>query len=242
MSRRRHHLRVRLTRNRHSAPGVLREGPLVLPVALGEFTVTEEALHSEYDTVGAGQFSTPSGGDALARQLRTLGGLETLTIDWEAPWLTEWRSPRVVKRELTEILRSKKPVTLLATIRGRPDEVRMNVTLRSLSRTLRPGEADTRYWSIDVMEWRQPRAGDRREEGDRGARGVSLPRQHRLSALGDESLRDLARRYYGNEAGWRAIAGANGIRNFGSETPLYKHAKFKRGSRVKIPLVPPRLR
>lgn len=227
-------LRVRLSRARGlTAKGVLRE-PLYLPVVLGPFGFTEEALHEEYQTVSAGQFSVPGQGGSTARQLRDLG-LETMTLDWKARWLIEWKSPTVVRRELYAILRSRTPVELLAILRwgGGPEELRMLVTLRSLARELRPGEADTRYYSLAVREYRKTGADKQAD-----SRSDNLPTRHRLGP--DDTFSSLAQKYHHTSVSWRSIRDANGISNWGPRTEVWKHAKFKIGDYVKIP-VPPKV-
>lgn len=226
-------LRVRLSRARGlTKKGVLNE-PMYLPVVLGPFNFTEEALHEEYQTVSAGQFSVPGQGGATARQLRDLS-LETLTLDWKARWLIEYKDPQDVRRELNAVLRAKTPVELLAILRwgGGPEELRMLVTLRSLSRELRPGEADTRYYSLALREYRKTVADKKAD-----SRFDNLPTRHRLTA--DDTLTSLALRYHHTALSWRSIRSANGLSTWGPRTPLWKHAKFKVGDYAVIPVPPP---
>lgn len=235
-------LRVRFSRIR----GVTRKGvlerPLYLPVALGEFTVEESAEHRDYSTVAAGEFSVPASGDKTARQLRTTE-LETLTIDWHryARWLANTDvTPEEVREELERILRYRTPFQVLATLslaRGAPSEIRMRATLRSMRRTLRPGERDTRYFTLELKEWRDNRVTRRQHGGKGHGHKHKLPTTAELT--GATSLWSLARHFYGSASPeWRAIARANGIRHWGPKTPLVRMRRFKSGDKVKIPRKP----
>lgn len=220
-------LRVRLSRVKGlTAKGVL-PSAIYLPVVLGPFNFTEEAQHEEYQTHRAGQFSVPGQGPSTARQLRDLT-LETLTLDWHARWLIEYKDPQDVRRALYAVLRSRSPVELLAILRwgDGPEELRMLVTLRSLARELRPGEADTRYYSLGLREYRKTEA-DKRKLDD------VLPTTHRLTAT--DTLESLSAKYYRTTSGWAQIARANGMHKWGRRTELWKHPKFKVGDRIKIP-------
>lgn len=226
-------LRVRLSRVRGlTAKGLLTK-PLYLPVVMGPFTVSEEAAHREYETHSAGQFSVPAQGPATARMLRDLGDLETMALDWQAPWLIEWRDPQEVKRELNGILRSRTPVELLAILRlgGGPEEVRMLVTLRRNQVELRPGEADTRYWTVSVKEYRRTEAERRTAD----ARKDKLPTRHKLTAT--DTLESLATKYHHTRSTWRDIANGNGLRSWGARTPIVNSSQFKVGDYIKIPQV-----
>lgn len=224
-------LRVRLSRiPGETAKGVLRT-PLYLPVVMGPFTVVEEAAHFEYDTHRSGQFSTPAQGPSSSRQLRDLG-LDTLTLDWEAPWL-EYVDPRDFMNRVNAVLRARTPVTLLATLRfGEPEEFRAPVTLRRTTRELRPGEADTRYWTLEVKEWRNASLSRRTAD----PKNDNLPTRHRLTNT--DTWASLAARYHHTTLSWRNIAKANGLAQWGSRTPIVNSSKFKVGDVVKIPKAP----
>jgi hypothetical protein len=225
--------RVRLTRIRGvSARGVLGR-PLYLPATLNELTLEETAEFTEFTTHARGEFAVPQQGGARARSLRTLP-IDMLTLDWEAPWLVEWRQPRVVQRELEDVLCAKKPVHMLVMVwvrDGSPVEFRGDVTLRRTVRTLKPGEADTRYWTL---EWRDHRAlTSARLATKAGKGGVELPARHRLKAT--TTLAGLSKRYYGTTAHWQLIAKHNGIEKWGPRTPIVKHHRFKVNDIIKIP-------
>lgn len=247
MARRGDGLRVRFARIPGETPATVLREPLYLPAVLGEFAVDESAEHSEYRTVGSGTFSQ---GTASRRTLSTTArqagadegpdlrsiDLEALTLDWDAPWLLERGvSPAHVKRELTRILRSKKPFEVLAMLRlgeTRPEEVRMYATLRSVRRVLKHGEADTRYYSLSLREWRRPGVTRRAHSAREGRHRRKLPAKHVLKA--GDTLYSLSKYYYGEYRGWRDIAEANGIRGWGAKNPIINHRRFKVGDRVVI--------
>jgi nucleoid-associated protein YgaU len=82
---------------------------------------------------------------------------------------------------------------------------------------------------VRLKEWREP-------EGARKAAGSDkLPTTHRLTAK--DTLHSLSVRYYHSALYATDIAAANGIRSWGKATPLVKSARFKVGSKIKIPKV-----
>lgn len=233
-NRARQGLRLRLASIPGLTPkGILRE-PLRLPCVLGpDFQIEEQALHTEFDTVGAGQFSSPAAGQK-APQLQSLS-FDSLSLTWDAKWLTfPETSPEEMLEELQEILRSRKPVELFAYVgpHGTKQELRMNATLRSLSRILRHGETDTRYYSL---EWKQYRSPVLHRKGANNY--TNLPAQHALDK--NDTLRSIATAYYGAGTMWQFLASANGIKSWGSEDPLVKMNRFKEGDKIKVPLPPP---
>lgn len=227
-------LRVRFSRaSGLTASGLLRR-PFYLPVVIGEFTVEEDFPHREYDSHRLGQFSVPGQGGKRSRQLRTTD-LEMLTIDWRARWLTEWEDPRTVQNRIIALARSKTPFEVAALLQwGEPEELRMLATIRNIRRTLKPGEADTRYWVIQLNEYRKHGASRRTAGAGKG--GVSLPTKHKLRET--DTFVSLARRYYGTNE-WRHIAHANGLAKpsspWGGDTAIVKHSRYKVGDFVKIP-------
>jgi nucleoid-associated protein YgaU len=229
-------LRVRFSRINGQTPRGVLERPLWLPVVMGDFVVAEEAAHADYETIGAGQFSAPAGGPASARQLRE-ADMQSLTLDWDAPWTIGTRTPAQVKVELYKILRSRRPFLVLATITGSGTELRMNATLRSINRTLRPGEADTRYYDLQVREWREASvvrkssAGIGRKGGAGGQ--TKLPAKHKLTA--GDTFNSLSRDYYGSYTQARDIAQSNGVYGWGMTTPIVQTDRFKVGDSITIP-------
>lgn len=227
-------LRVRLSRAVGLTPGDVLVPPLYLPVALGEFSFDEEFSHSDY--LGPfGEFSQPAPGGPTARSLRS-SDIETLTLDWEAPWMTGgFTDPQEARRVLYRLARSKRPFDLLATVQfGRPEELRMRATIRGISRVLRPGEADTRYMTIRLREWRDNRV--RRLSSLQGRdrnTGGRLPASHPITAR--DTLHSITRIYYGSTGGWRDVANANGITNWGPGRPLVEMGRFKAGDKIVVP-------
>lgn len=233
-------LRVRLSRIAEETPKGVLSRPLRLPAVLGDFVDTEDADHSEYTTISAGQFSQGAMGGQAARQLRATN-IDTLTIEWNPKWLVQRGvDPGRAKDELYKILRSKKAVELLATLPGRrgktATEMRANITIRSIQKSLKPGEPDTRYYTLTIKEWRDPRV-DRRGHSQGRKPGVKLPTTHKLDD--NDSLYTLSFQYYGTYKHWRLIANANGLKGFnGAKTALVSLKRFKVGDKVKIPKPP----
>lgn len=225
------HARFRAVRG--VTPRAVLRAPLILPVVIGdEFTVEEEALWEEFDTVGAGRFAQPAAGDHAAA-LHTVSP-EGMTMTWDPGFLV---NPDVtmqhVKRELQRILRRRAIFDLLILNKPKGEFAEFSglATLRRLSLTLKRGEPDARYLSMDLSSHRQMTLTER----GRGATS-NLPTTTALT--GDSTLRNLAEHYYGDGSEWRLIALANGITSWGSEDPLVKMGRFKPGDRIKIPEQP----
>lgn len=222
-------------------PGVLKQ-KIYLPCVLGTFTVTETALHNDYNTLSSGQFSQPGAGGQGAVQLRTFD-IDTLTLTWDAAWLVVTNQEEsLVRSQFTKILRSRKPVQLMINFHPHPQKdpvLNIGVTLRQKSEDIRPGENDTRYMTFQIEEWRDPSTKRRGSAGTNGRkRGVSLPATVKLAA--DDTLDSLSQAYYGTYAGWRDIRDANGITTkFGAKSKITAlGGRWKVGVNVKIPAVP----
>lgn len=211
-----------------------------LPAMLNTFPVAERALHNEYDTLSAGQFSQPSMGGPNARQLRTLTA-DTIVVHFDAPWLVATgQHPYELRRRLSGILRYRDPVHLLVTINPNPwrspPELDMFCTLREESKEVRPGEVEARYITLTISEWRDPQ--NRRRSSSSRKHGVPLPATHKLKAT--DTLSSLSFEYYGRYDWWRFIRDANGIpKRFGMKTRLVTlPGRWKVGYKVKIPKAP----
>lgn len=215
--------------------GVLRR-PLLLPAILNDFGSSEEALHRDFETVGLGEVSQPAPGKR-ARRLQTTE-VETLAVKWDPDWLVQHgQTPGRMRRELRQILRSKRPVLLGARLERGPDApflVRMPVTLRSVDWTLRHGENNTLYFTLQIKEWR-PLDTRRRSSKVGRRKGKRLPTTHELRER--DTLRSLSRAYYGTYEHWRVIARVNGISKAGGNTRLVTLKRFEVGAKVRIPLI-----
>lgn len=243
-------LRVRIARISGITPSGFLDSPIYLPVALGDFTVSEDASGAlrSYQTIGAGTFSQASqwdktlSGSATRKgvdespDLRTLS-LDALTLDWAAVWLVDDGDPTVFRETVEKIQRNRVPFELLAMLKlgqDLPEELRMYARFSSHTRSLKHGEVDTRYWTIGVEEYRDNSITPRTSEEGRGK--TRLPTTHVLKV--ETTLMGLAKRYYGDYAGWRTIAAANGLSHWGPRTPIVNTRKFRTGQKVKIPRMP----
>jgi hypothetical protein len=225
-------LRVRFSRIPGETPRGILDTPMYLPAVLGDFTVVEEASFEDYRTHKAGEFSAPAAGPATARMLRTVD-VQAITIDWAAPWAT-FTEPREVMNTLNAILRSRRPVEMFAILTwGNPSELRMDVNLRRTERTLRPGEADTRYWTLAITEWRDAKSKRRSTDDPSKPR---FPTTLQITKAGKNmTLQDAASMMYGDATLWRQIGGANGLAAWGPRTPVIKSGLFKVGDKLIIP-------
>lgn len=214
---------------------------LWLPCLLAPFEIDEDAQLTTYDTLSAGQFSQAAMGPATARRLRT-GTLNTLTMIFDPPWMTVTRQdPGWVRARLYEILRSKKAVHMLITLRPpSPDGPEFDGTVQfsNVNRVLQQGEVDTRYLTVQFQEWRDAKVKRRTNSGQTGRKaGTSLPATKRLTAT--DTLSSLSYEFYGTYRFWRFIRDANGIpARFGAKTPLVQLGRrFRVGAKVKIPQI-----
>lgn len=216
-----------------------------LPAVLGDLEIDEDALFNDYDTLSAGQFSTAAQGPQSARRQRT-GAMDTLTLDFDAPFLVAInQDPDKTRSYLYEILRSKKPVHMLITLRPVADpkpEFDGDITFRQLTRTLRQGERDTRYMTLTWTEHRNAEVKRRQHESKGGKhsrkKGVTLPATVKLKST--DTLDSLSYEFYGSYRYWRNIRDANGIpQRFGEKTPIVSlPGRFVAGAKLKIPKVP----
>lgn len=232
---------ARLTPIKGQTPKSALAGALYLPAWLNTMTVSETALHNEFDTLQDGHFSQAQMGGGSARQFRT-ASVDTITVDYATPWQTATgQDPMWVRARLYEILRSKRPVRMLVTFnpsQGRPAEFDAFVTFRQIDKDVRPGENESRYLTIQISEWRDPSSPTRSSSKSAVSRkpGVALPTTHVLTAT--DTLNSLSHEYYGSYAHWRLIRDANGVTaKFGAKTPLVQlPGRWKVGFRVKIPV------
>lgn len=234
-----HPLRARIQPVAGETPSRILSRGIYLPAILRGFGWSKDFSHTEYDTIRDGQFSQPAMGGRGAPQLLTLNDVETLTVVWNPKWLADperrWGN---VREALERIGESKVPVNLMV----KPKNLRNNVagretlllhedvTFRSLSVEMREGEPDTLYFTLGIKEWRS--ASGRRRGSGKPAEGGG----HNLGR--DDTLHSLAMKYFNSAGAADAIAKANGIKGWGKSTPLVRHQRFKRGSKIKIPSIP----
>jgi nucleoid-associated protein YgaU len=236
MAKRQKHagLHARFRRISDLTPRSVLRQPFTLPAVIGDdFTVEEEALWEEFQTVSAGTFATPAAGEHGVA-LQTIS-TEALTLTWDPSWLAApGQNPRTVINTLRKILRKRAVFDLLVTRKPGADfaEFADFASIRRLAVTVKRGEPDTRYFQIDFAQHR--RISSRRR---RHGRTANLPTTATLDA--NDTLRSLALHYYGSESRWRLIAEANGIKQWGGADPLVKMGRFKVGDRIKIPDRPP---
>lgn len=229
--KRRQGLHVRLRREPGITPKDVLDQPLRFPVVTGqEFTVEEEFGWEEFQSVGAGDFLVPRSGEH-APSLRKWSN-EVMTLTWNPRWLARPHvDPAKLIKRLRWIGRHRAPFHMLILQRpnyGMKADYSGLAVLLSLSVITRRGEPDTRYLQMDFSQYR-PMTVRRRGRS-------RLPTTHRLTK--DDTLRSLAKKYYGSQKHWRAIKRANGIHKWGGANELVKMKRYKRGDWIKIPVEP----
>jgi hypothetical protein len=228
-----------------TASGIL-EIPFVFQVPpLEEFTESGSHAHTEYDTIGQGQFSRATG-----RQLREYS-FQTLALDSTPGWsqIQEYNPhPILVKRELMAIMDSGTPFQLFAhqmELWGVYD-INVPATLRSVSSTEKAGEIDARYFSLGFKEFRSA-AIRTRVRGKGRPRGSSQhgPKSVLVRSLpgAQATLHKLAKRHYGSPAQWRVLTtvASNGLAEVGPSDDLRRVFKASPTKRLIVPANPNRL-
>jgi hypothetical protein len=134
------------------------KGKFYLPVLLEDTGLTTAGAHTDYTSVGAGDFSQRGSGPKLPTMT-----LNTVTLDAVPDWYVQ---PGValnheeMKEALEKINDARTPFDLLLTI---PSTQRvfhhMYATMRSLQQTMKGREADSWYWVIQVERWRNAQVG-----------------------------------------------------------------------------------
>jgi hypothetical protein len=222
-------LHARLRAVHDLTPAHVLRTPLTLPVMIGEeFAVDEEYPWEDFPTVGGGEHSSPAPGNARP-QAKFTG--ETMSLTWSPRWLAMPDvSPEKLQRELLRTGRRRAIFDLLIVNRPSADFAEFSgyANIRRISRAIRRGEPDARYYTIDFSEYNPLTVGQRKHRF-----GSKRPTTHALDA--NDTWRSLARELLGNEGYWRNIAQENGMTNWGSNDPLVDSKRFKVGDRVKIP-------
>lgn len=241
-------LRLRVKRIDGITSRRLSDGALAIPMhfqcpPLEGFRVEYSHGHSDYETMGKGQISRKGG-----RQLRTVS-FDTVFVDWGSYTVAELpgdgdESPSQMSNaieRLIEIAESGEPIQLTCSHEGGSfasgkiyeaalTELDMRATMRSFSHEEKAGEGDARYLAMSFTEYVDPVA-TRNKLGS----GKRWPKTHRL--MTNDRLKDLAIQYYGNPAGWRVIAKANGFK-FGQSSRIMKMTSRKLGAKITIPEPP----
>lgn len=232
-------LHVRISRIPGVTPKNVLKHPLKLGIVTGDFDFQDTATWRDFATVSAGERSQPGGGrKTLGRSQRTLS-LEVLTqwgggLDWEDEGAA---SGTRIRQELFKVLHHRSPFRFVATMNepfgASGSELRMNATVRSIGKSLRHGQPDSRYLAVDFVEYRGAHV-DRRSHD----KSDKLPAKHKVEA--GDTLRKLAKHYYKNQgANWKLIKEANGggkgaLKGYGPDEKLDKLIKGKQRS-LKIP-------
>lgn len=201
--------------------------------------------HNDFMTAFGGERSRPGGA-----QLETIS-FETLWLDdGSANHAPSWAllekaiDPLKAKAALKKILMSGSPFHLLVQ-HGIGNgwgqtEVDMDVTMRSFTPMEKEGEPDSRYFSIQLREWRASSVTAQRLKGQGAAHGSSKlgPHGKTLSAASlpaSATLQSLSKKYYGTATHWQAIAKASGIKGVGPTTKLRAHFAKTPSQKIKIP-------
>jgi hypothetical protein len=236
-------LRVRLKSIDLTKKGVLSKPYYFQCPPMEEFAVDWLYEHADYMTISAGEFSRRSG-----RKLRTVS-FDTLATDGQYPWMTE-RGPagREEYREgLRDVMLSGTPFHLLVTDQyGGPGDtsVRMDMeaTLRGLRVVEKAGEEDTFYFGCQFVEFRDPliSRGRAKPASKKWPRTVTLFKDRTYLGVSTNNepltLRVIATYLYQRpDLASSFVANAVGTRNWGPDTPLADHPKF-RGKTTKIVL------
>lgn len=230
-------LRLRLKPEPGVTPKKALRRPIYLPVVIGEdFEWSEDFAWEDFQTVGAGEFSSPPPG----KRSKLLAGtdLETLAMYWDPDWMTfRDQDPDELRSDLLRIGRRHIPFRLVATLSPRDfgyerPVFRTLATLRSFGQRLPKGETDSRYYALSFREYRELSIKRRRHGGK-----IDLPTKHELKE--GDTFRRLARRYYGKEAPlWKFLARRNGLEKWGGNDPIVDSKKFRVGDKVRIPEKP----
>lgn len=196
-------LRIRLNRIPQTSRKVL-ASPYFFQVPPLETFSTQHAYNfSDYETVSTGQFSRQ-----MSRQLRIVE-FQTMFVDqdWFYTLFAHTKrgpNPQKLARELVHILNTGTPFRLMI---GQPRlwgegnwDVNMKATLRSLTVEEKAGEVDARYVNVSFTEWREL-------DIKKDKKGERLPLTYTIRD--GDTLRQLAKKYYGETRVWRLIARSN---------------------------------
>lgn len=241
---------ARLARIPGVTPKSVLKSPLRFGVVLNDIEWYDSADWRDFSTIANGQRTQPAGGKAeKGRNLRTIS-LDVLTQFQPPPTRTDPAGPRwsyeapyadsgqKIRQEVAEIVRKRAAFRLAITmhtprITGSPAELRMNATLRSVTRRTPHGEADSRYLVLEFVEFRSAQTDERSQD-----KSDALPTTHKIEA--GDTLKSLAKLYYkGQKQHWDVIKRANKtlLKGYGSEKKLDALMKKKPGT-LRIPEPP----
>lgn len=215
---------------------------------LDEFGWSVGFTHTDYETVAAGSYSRPGG-----RTLATID-FNTMFVDFDPTWATHHYGAggppldiQLWTRHLRLLCQKGMPFVMRA---GTPamwehaDIEDLPVTMRTLNVVERAGEVDTRYLSMQLVEYRKVTLKRKRRGlpatvkvyGNGIATYNSGDGERRIGTTKDHvDLADISKKFYGSPGKWRRIANANrGLENWRAGWSLDKWvAKHHAGPRHK---------
>lgn len=185
---------------------------------MNEFGESGGYNHSDYETISAGEHTTPIG-----PQLRTVQ-FDTLFLDWEPEWalvhdavrnekdqFAPFDAQKAVKR-LCQIRDHGKPFHLIAhqTNAQARFEVDYAATLRQVDWKIVAGEVDAYYVTVSFKEFRTP---DIQEFLVGSKHHPHVPASLIVKDLptNRNTLVKLAKFYYGDPSRWKVIAARNSM-------------------------------
>ncbi len=231
-------------------PAALRAELLLQCSPTEDFGPSYTWSYTDYATVGSGMRSRP-----MSRELAVVT-FSSLFVDTDYPWV-HWKgtagdpaNPVHLAGELKTVGDAMAPFLLLAgqpALWGIDYDVRMPATLRSFQPVERAGEPDSRYYTASFTEfrgipeaaWETAWLAAAGAAGAGGGKTVLATVLVRSLPVGQRTLRQLAKHYYGQVTGWRAIAKANGLTSMGPDTNLVAYFKSDPTRRLVIPRLQP---
>ncbi|MDE2103226.1 MAG: hypothetical protein KGL39_38625 [Patescibacteria group bacterium] len=213
----------------------LPEGSFQLPVLLEEIPAQVESAFNDYQSVGKGELTQPGSGPKL--ETVTMTTQTILGAHSPGGWMPTWYSAQpgaqvpghqslLDRLRLLQSTRTPFGLVIFDVLAGFPF-VAMKVTLRSVGRGAKGGEADTWHWTLQCKEWRKVAIGRKAHRRSSRKSGSEFPTKHTLTAA--DTLASLAREYYGIAPAsiCSAIAQANGIKRWGNNDALANTSTHK---------------
>ena len=219
---------------------------------LEEFAVETAFEHTDFMTVGAGEFSRPQG-----KKLRTVS-FETLIVPDQPSWAAVDGDVPALSKALVTICQNGLPFLLSVTESGET-LVEMYATMRTLRLTDKAGEPGTKYVSVAFTEYRGPVLTD--DSGQPGRPGKSGRVPNKLSLKYDKkderwwlkpattppslpkpkkgqklTLRAIALAFYRDQEQFRKIRDANDKLGgtWGGSSDLKKHPVYGNGKKHQL--------